>query len=331
VPKVHAELSLVDGTLTGTVRNDSDQPLERAAIVLRNSVALIDDIPPGVERQVSVGVGSNQFGTSVSDRVVGQPVFGDPAGTSETTQRAIVRHAMLDQLTIDQQFGANLGIQSENPVLLAWGTRQVVDIRISGQTPRRTGNVLYYIPLSMTVRGHVVFDGDLMTSSIVDTDAGMFNKDPFSITMGLGRLTMAYQPVAFDGTLSASNVVLGMNFGGDFSTLGGRPKEIAPLPKQPCPEDDSSASDCTPPPTALKCDPNTGDCFNEIPAVEVFDRSGDGKWLRLPELRVGNSYSLRNPARYVDPGTGTMLVRFVNDAVDGIGFQFQVRIEGTVR
>ena len=331
VPKIHADLNLVDGTLKGAIRNDSDQTLQRAAIVLRNSVALINDIPPGEQRPVTMSVGANQFGMSVSDRVIGQPVFGDPTTTSATTQQAIVRHAMLDQLTVDQQFGANLGLQSENPVLLAWGTRDIVDIRISGQEPRRTGNVLYYIPLAMTIRGHVAFDGDLMSSSVVDTDAGMFNKDPFSITMGLGRLTMAYQPVTFDGTLTATNVVLGMNFGGDFSTLAGKPKDIAPLAKQPCADEDKDTPKCTPPPTEPACDPNSQDCFNQIPWVEVFDRSGDGRWLRLPRLDAGSTYALKDPSRYVDPGTGTVLVRFVNETVNGIGFQFQLRIEGNVR
>jgi hypothetical protein len=331
VPKIHADLSLVSGSLKGTIRNDSDQVLERAAIVLGNSVVLLDDLGPGQERVVSGSVGSGRFGETVSDRVIGQAIFGDPTRTNEAYQRAIVRRAMIDQLTIDPTIGVNVGLSAENPVLLAWGTRQVVDLRISGQTPRRTGNVLYYIPLTMRVRGHIAFQGDLIRTATVDANAGMFNKDPTSINMGRGNLTMSFRPIGFDGTLTPTRVVMAPNFGGTFSDLenGGQP--IAPAPHQPCRDDDTDTRDCVPPPTEEPCDPTTKECFVQgIPAVEVFDRRGDGAWLRLAKLDVGRTYDLQHPERYVDPGSGTMLVRFVNDT-EGASFQFDVRIEGDIR
>ena len=51
----------------------------------------------------------------------------------------------------------------------------------------------------------------------------------------------------------------------------------------------------------------------------------------MTKLEVGSLYEVADPERYVDPGSGTLLVRFVNDVQDGIGFNFQVRIEGEVR
>ena len=328
VPRVHAEMSLVEGTLNGTLRNDSDQVLERPAIVLGNSVAVLDDIPPGESRTVSVQVGTNRFGQTVSDRVIGQAVFGDSTQTSESYQQAIVRRAIIDQLTIDPSIGSNVGLSAENPVLLAWGTRQVVDVRISGQTPRRTGNVLYYIPLTMHVRGQVAFEGDLIRTTVVDTNAGMFNKDPFSINMGRGNLTLGFRPIGFDGSLTATRVVLAPNFGGTFSDLGNGAQPIAPLPQQPCSRPGRA---CVPEPTTEPCDLTTKECFSQnLPGVEVFDRRGEGRWARLAKLDAGRTYELANPERYVDPGSGTLLVRFVNDNSDGMSFQFDVRIEGTV-
>jgi hypothetical protein len=50
----------------------------------------------------------------------------------------------------------------------------------------------------------------------------------------------------------------------------------------------------------------------------------------MKHLTMGNSYDLISPERYIDPGSGTLLVRFVNDKQEGIGFSFQVRIEGDV-
>ena len=331
VPRVHAELSLVAGTLKGTVRNDSDQLLERAAIVLGNSVILIDDLKPGQERTVSGTVGASRFGETVADRIIGQAFVGDPTRTNEGYQRAIVRRAMIDQLTIDPAMNVNLGLTAETPVLLAWGSRQVVDLRISGQTPRRTGNVMYYIPLTMRVRGQVAFTGDLIRATTIEANQGMFNKDPFAINMGRGELTMSFRPIAFDGTLRPTRVVLAPNQGGSFVDFGKRGTPIGPAAEQPCRDDDTDPADCAPPASQEPCDPTTKECFFQgLPEVELFDRRGEGSWRRLPKLDFGQAYELENPDRYIDPGTGALLVRFVNDS-EGTSFQFDVGIEGDVR
>jgi hypothetical protein len=49
----------------------------------------------------------------------------------------------------------------------------------------------------------------------------------------------------------------------------------------------------------------------------------------MGEVQIGRTYTVPNPERYVDPGSGTVLVRFVNDQ-ESASFGFQVRIEGTV-
>ena len=67
-----------------------------------------------------------------------------------------------------------------------------------------------------------------------------------------------------------------------------------------------------------------------MPELELFDRSGSGSWVRMQKPRLSNVYELQEPERYVDPGSGTLLVRFVNEFQENVGFQFQVRIEGTV-
>jgi hypothetical protein len=45
----------------------------------------------------------------------------------------------------------------------------------------------------------------------------------------------------------------------------------------------------------------------------------------------GQTYDLADPTRYVDPATGTLLVRYVNDNQDQVGFFVSVAIEGTIR
>ena len=49
-----------------------------------------------------------------------------------------------------------------------------------------------------------------------------------------------------------------------------------------------------------------------------------------PPQRLGRAYSVADPARYVDPTTGTVLIRYVNDRSDQVGFQVDVALTGTV-
>lgn len=336
VPRITADLRLVDGTLKGTITNHSDQVLEKPAVVLGGSVTVLKDLAPGATQTVSLVIRRNStFGESLSNRILGAVFFGDPTGTSRSTQRNIVRHAVIDQLTYDPTFGPTGQLPAENPVLLAWGTRQVLDVRVSGQEPRRTGNVLFYIPLGMKIQGATAFDTDLIKTSVVELDAQMFNKDPTSLTMGRGSVTMAYRPIAFEGKLTAKRVILGMGFGGDPGVGGGNPQELEPMNPQPCRDEPADAPNCAKPDPAPACDPNVKQCegqfFDGIPEIEVFDRTGVGSWVRMKHLAMGSSYDLTNPERYVDPGSGTLLVKFVNDKQDQqIGFSFQVRIEGDV-
>lgn len=332
VPRIQADLRLEAGTLKGTVRNLSEQPLEKPAVVLGGSVVVLKDLAPGSSQDVSLPVRTNAFGQSLSERILGAAFFGDPNRTSESTQRSIVRRAVIDQLTFDPQFQSTGVLPSESPVLLAWGSGQVLDVRVSGQLPRRTGNVLYYIPLPMTVRGATVFEGDLMRSSLIESDAAFFNKTPFSIDMARGTATLAYRPIPFEGSLTATKVVVAMNFG-DVG-IGAGNETLQPADPQPCRDDPTDEPDCVDP-EPPDCDPNTEDCFNQgfdgTPSVELFDRSAGGKWIRMSKIGLGKSYALAEPERYVDPGSGTLLVRFVNDLQDGLSFNFQVRIEGDVR
>jgi hypothetical protein len=329
VPRVHADLRLEGRTLKGTIRNLSDRQLEKPAIVLGSSAIILRDLPPNTEQPIELNVEWNPFGPSLSDKIMGQVFFGDPSRANDSTQRNLVRHEIIDQLTCDPQFGNCGSLPAESPVLLAWGTNPVLDVRIQGQVPRRAGNVLYYIPLGMGVAGEVAFEGDLVRRSTVEVDATFFNIDPTGVNVGVGTATVAYRPIAFDGTFEVSRLVLGVGFGGEQGMLG-EPRPIAPVP--PCLGDGCEEPEPTTEP--VPCDPTVEKCFAEpfdgLAEVDLFDRSGDGQWVRLPHLAIGEAYAVENPERFVDPASGTVLVRFANDRQEGAAFSFQVRIEGRV-
>ena len=320
VPLIESELRLEDGRIRGVVRNKSEVVLQKPAIVLGASAVVLDDIAPGGEASVDMALVANPFAqTSLSDRVVGNVLFNDQRGSFDSESQArLVRRSIIDQLTYDPFMGFQNQIQSDSPILLAWGTAPVVPFEVEGQTARRVANVLYHVPMPMTVQGKTVFRSDLIRSSVVEADAAFFNKDPWTTSFGQGSVRIAYRPIPFTGTFTPSRVVVGMNFGGDLGMVG---NATLPLePKAPCPD---GADECEDP------EEEPQDFFDGLPELELRDvRTGD--WVAFPHLTQGRTYELADPARWVDPGTGELQARFVNDRAEGVGFGFGVQLEGDV-
>jgi hypothetical protein len=320
VPLVEAQLQLVDGSLKGTVRNASEEKLERPAIVIGGSVQVLKDLLPGERVDVNMRLAPAFFGQPLSDKVVGSVFFPDASRASENVIRQYVRHTMIDQLTYDPMFGTSNQLPSDGPVILAWGTRDVLDVAIQGQAPRRTGNVLYYLDTPLQIRGRTAFTQDLLRSSVIDSDAAFFNKTPWSIDIGRGSATVAYRPIPFEGSFQPTDVVLSMGFGGDIGVgRGPAPKPIEPLDEIP-PRCDPVLENCA--------GENGNQIFDGVPEVEVFDVAAS-EWRRLPHLDVGQRYALESPASFVEPTTGTLLVRFVNE-MDSASFNLGVELTGVV-
>lgn len=318
VPLVHAQLSFKDGLISGTVTNASTVTLERVAVVLGSSVVIVGDMPAGAVKPVSLRPSGNQFFQSLSDQIFGQVFFGDSGALSDDGLRQRVRHAVVDQLTFNPQFGSSGPLTAGGPVILAWGRGEVLDVKVAGHDVRRSANALYYLPVGIDVSGATTFTSDLITSTIVSSDAAFFSKDPFTVNMGAGSATIAYQPLPFSGSIAASDVQFSLN-----GTVVPAAGSVALEPLASAPVTCKDASNTTP----AGC---VAPRLDGIPEVDVFDIRG-GAWVRLPHLSQNASYALKDPARYVDPATGEVQFRFVNESADqGVGFQFQVSISGVI-
>jgi hypothetical protein len=317
-PRMKVSLALADGVLTGSFENASDDDLEGVAIALGSSVALLGDVPAHSTRQVRLPIQGNPFGSALADQVVGQ-AFDN---SSEAGVRRATRYAMVQQLTYDPTGSFGSGLAGDQAVILAFGRNQVLDISTGSGEPRENGNVLYYVPVGIGIHGKVTFSGDLLHASVIDSDAQFFSKDRVFLSMGVGKATLSYRPIPFDGTFAVSAIRFTLGSGGQFGPLAVG-KEIEPLPTVPVTCTDSTNSQ---PEGCLERRPDF------LPETEVFDRTGDGAWVRLPRLAADATYSLADPVRYIDPATGAFLVRFVNDNPEGgAGFTFQVALVGEVK
>jgi len=318
-PRMRATLTLEDNTLKGTFENASDEKLESVAVVLGSAVATLGDVDPHQTVNVSLPVRDNPFGAALADQIVGSSF--DQA--SEAGVRRTIRYGMINQLTYDPTGMFSGGtLSADQAVILAFGQRNLLDVRLGSEQPRRSANVLYYVPVGLTIHGPVTFSSELLRSTVVQGD-NLFGKDRFFINMGIGQTTLSYTPIPFEGTFTASEIRLALGNGGNPVLLGG--KALEPLPSIPVACTDVGNT------TPEGCVAPRNDF---LPEVEVFDRTGSGAWVRLPRLTAEQSYSLAEPGRYVDPATGQMLVRFVNEQIDqgaSVGFSFQLALLGDVQ
>ena len=311
-PVVDGDLRLEDGRIVGTITNRSSRTLLAPAIVLGSSAVQLKDLAAGETADVNMAVTDNLANqTSLSDKVVGQ-LNWNGMSMSEEDQRKVVRRSVIDQLSIDPMTGAQFSLAGDSAMFLAWGSDPVVPMEIVGEHVRREANILYQVPLPLAVKGAAVFRNDLIRSSVVEVNASFFSKDPFTISFGTGDVRVAYRPIPFEGTFDATSVVVAMGFGGDLSMPAGKPVALK---------------------EAVRCDPAAPGCTvasDGLPEIEVLDVR-TGSWIQFEHLRQGVAYELPDAGRWVDPASGELQVKFVNQRQDAIGFQFAVVLSGTVR
>ena len=64
---------------------------------------------------------------------------------------------MINQLTYDPMTGMSSQLPTDGAVILAWTDGEAVPVEIVGETPRRTGNTLYYLPTRVAISGPTTF------------------------------------------------------------------------------------------------------------------------------------------------------------------------------
>ena len=257
------------------------------------------------------------MGQQLSDKIVGPVFFGDPGQIGEDAARLYARHTIIDQLTFDPNIGFTGQLPTDGPVILAWADRELLPVEIEGATPRRTGNVLWFLPTELAVSGTTTFRNDLLRSTVISSDAAFFSKDPFTINFGRGsgRAVLPADRLRRDAH-------------GDRA--GHRPQlrrpglhASTPSPSSRCPRSPNRASEGRS--RTARGRTSTG-CRRSSCSIS---RRRPGSGCHTSTAAPGTPSP--SPARYVDPATGTVLIRLVNDNSDGVGFSLDLSITGDVK
>ena len=329
VPLVHAELQLRrrrrDRHGPQRLRED---PWRHPAVVLGSNVVVLPDILPGQTADVRPAGGPRaQIGAMLSDKIVGQAFFGEQAASNERQRRDQTRHRVIIQLTYDPMFGnlSSLRLRCARCCSPGAAIRSSMSrSKASSRRGRPTSSTTSRVP--MQIRGETSFGWDLMRSTVLAADAAFFSKDPYSMNFGQGVVTVAYRPIPFEGTMTPSKVLMSMASASGLASAASPSSRSRRWTRRSCASRTVRAG------APSRCRPDRPERRVRRPARDRGPRSGlTGEWRRLPHLTTGETYELKDPARYVDPSTGTIQVRFVNDGQDSVNVSFNVVIQGDVR
>ena len=272
--------------------------LEKPAVVLGSTVARLEDLAPGEpadrRRRASRRTRSAsrcRTRSSASSSSATRP----PDGGHRPALRPPRDGRPADVRPDDS--GSTSQLPADGPVILAWGSGEAArrrDRRPEAAAHRQRP-VLPAAPTSRSAaRPRSVATCCARTRR--RCRRRVLQQGPVSINFGRGSATIAYRPIAFEGTFAPTELAIGLNFGGDDGVGAGRRAARR-----------SSRSTRSPPP----CDPTsrrprtaTRQCFDGLPEVEVFDLIDVATWVRLPHLTQGTRYGVADPDALRRPGDG---------------------------
>ena len=270
VPRIQADLQLVDGRLQGTITNESTEVLQSPAVILGGTVATLHDLDPG----------GSATSTSPSSRCPGTAPLRPDRRTdllrrtadarARRRSRLYARHTIIDQLTYDPNWGFTGQLPAEGAVVLAWCDRELLERRDRrpGASPDRQHPVLPADRIAVSRHDDV----QQRPAALHDRVDGRRVLQQGSVQHQLrkGSAELSYRPIAFDGTLTATQLAIGF----DSASQGFGPeasRRAAPDDPGRVPARDQPTDGCVPL------------VFDGMPEIELFDLT-DGTWKRFPHI-----------------------------------------------
>ena len=284
VPRIQADLGLVDGRLTGHGQ-ERLRPRPREAGGRPRRDRWQSSMTSRPARQASVDSPwrrSDPFGQPLSDQVVGRSSSATRAVTADMTD-LYIRHTMIDQLTYDPNWARRRRCRPTGRSCSRGAPAACSPSRSSARAARHSATSCTTSRPTWRSSGETTFRGDLLRSTIDRSDAAFFSKDPSTINFGKGSATLAYRPIAVRGDVRPERARDRPRTSGATSDRVPPVKPIEPLPGDPGAVHGSDR------PEAARSR------VDGLPEVELFDLTSQD-WVRLPHLD-GGAHATRSPIR----------------------------------
>jgi hypothetical protein len=312
-PRIDTDLALVGDTLRGTVTNATDVALQEVSLVYGNGLLSIGQLAPHESRAVELTNAGIQF-DSMAERLVPASQATDPDSLRrESARRSIIRHLEGGW----QQIGGSQRAFGNGPVILAWSSGGLLDVDI-GAGAETLGETLYVLASRARIEGPATFVGNLVDHTTLELNGLDASQQGVSYFLNRGTITAEYRPVGFEGTFTVSELLIRLATD-TTSGAGATGQPLAPLPEAEQPATDDP----------LLSNPRPGQGRPDTPRIQLYDMTAQ-RWIEFEPAEKSKTYSVPEPARYVDD-SGAFRVRFVaRDVTEYAQFTMSPRITGTV-
>lgn len=321
VPELVTDLSLAEGTLSGSIVNASNVDVEDVTVLAGGGVQELGDLAPGERAAVKLAIaGKAPRRRALDERLFPDARATDPMDAGEAVSRA-GRRALLRHASGRSGFGQNQGdvAGTMRPVVLAWRSDAPLEVDL-GTPIRVVGETLYVLRAPVSVHGPITLTEDALLPRLVEATAATATIDAAGSFMDHGTATVLLRPPGFLGSFTITDLVLRLAPRGGFPDTDA--SDLVPLPAAAQP-DQVDPVGSVPPAT------EPGDQAEELPRIQLFDRAA-ARWVEFPRFETGTTYRIPEPERYVDQ-RAALLVRFVLRATDReVRFELQPRMQGTV-
>ena len=128
-------------------------------------------------------------------------------------------------------------LPTDGAVILAWGRGEALPVEIVGESPRRTGTTLYYLPTRVAISGPTTFTADLLRSTVVDADAMFFGRSNDNMNFGKGSARSPTARSPWRDCSTPDRLTIALDFGGEPG-VDGDLIEVRPLTRSRSPATD---------------------------------------------------------------------------------------------
>jgi hypothetical protein len=223
--QVVGALSVEDGALVGSVRNETAHTLTDAVLILGNRFSRLGDLAPGQEAPVEMDLSNVDagFGPPLSYRLfegeLNNPGPGGPPREIQLKQTVI--DSVLQQ---SGRFGPTSsmafmggGPSTREPLLIGWLDKAPPEVRVSGRRPGQQTTALLTAPLTFRLpdEGAVSLPPGLIPGALVEMplEGGPCGPNGLSVYIGRGQATFEFQIP--EGLHDVEVTALRLNLGSD--------------------------------------------------------------------------------------------------------------------
>jgi hypothetical protein len=199
-PQLVATAKLVNGKLTGTIQNNSNQRFTDLVVLAGDGYQVISGLAPGAGATFSVTPKpSNPYaGPPAYMSIYGNYFNGPPPSQTSDADRQNLEKSSILSLVAGGGFN---GISSTiTPMIVAWTQQPYEQITVAGAHPRSTAESAVVIPLAIGAIGVGSLPAGLVVSRFTDIDGTTQNGPPGAVFMQSGTATYDFTPQLVPGT-----------------------------------------------------------------------------------------------------------------------------------